>query len=106
MLRATSSLVTLRLGGVDPALSDADELSRLERAGDDRHSSTDEADCYAMPHGRRVLSQRCVMAEAGMKCAHPSCQCVVPAHGPHGKYCSNHCKQAGDKIELFEGGAA
>jgi hypothetical protein len=35
-----------------------------------------------------------------MKCAHPSCQCIVEPKGPHGKYCSDHCKQAGDKIEL------
>ncbi len=34
------------------------------------------------------------------KCAHPSCQCLIEANGPHGKYCSDHCKQAGDKTEL------
>ena len=33
-------------------------------------------------------------------CAHPSCVCMVEPNGPHGKYCSDHCKQAGDKIEL------
>jgi hypothetical protein len=35
-----------------------------------------------------------------MKCAHPACNCTVEPKGPFGKYCSDHCKQAGDKIEL------
>jgi hypothetical protein len=34
------------------------------------------------------------------KCAHPSCQCVVKAGGPYGKYCSEHCKEAGQHTEL------
>jgi hypothetical protein len=34
------------------------------------------------------------------KCAHPSCECMVEPHGQFGKYCSEHCKQAGQKIEL------
>ena len=34
------------------------------------------------------------------KCAHPVCECLVTHGGPHGKYCSDHCKQAKDKIEL------
>jgi len=34
------------------------------------------------------------------KCAHPACNCTVPAHGPHGKYCSDHCKAAGQSTEL------
>lgn len=34
------------------------------------------------------------------KCAHPVCECQVEAHGPFGKYCSDHCKQSGDKTEL------
>ena len=25
---------------------------------------------------------------------------MVQPHGPHGKYCSDHCQQAGDKIEF------
>jgi hypothetical protein len=33
-------------------------------------------------------------------CAHPGCSCMVEKGGPFGKYCSEHCKQAGDKIEL------
>ena len=40
------------------------------------------------------------MASVEKKCAHPVCQCMVQPHGPHGKYCSDHCQQAGDKIEL------
>lgn len=40
------------------------------------------------------------MAKELTKCAHPVCACMVPPNGPHGKYCSEHCKQAGDKIEL------
>jgi len=34
------------------------------------------------------------------KCAHPACQCMVEPKGQYGKYCSDHCRQAGDKIEL------
>jgi hypothetical protein len=40
------------------------------------------------------------MPDAQTKCAHPSCQCMVAPNGPHGKYCSDHCKSAGNKIEL------
>jgi hypothetical protein len=39
------------------------------------------------------------MAEES-KCAHPACECMVPKHGPHGKYCSEHCKEKGQSIEL------
>jgi hypothetical protein len=35
-----------------------------------------------------------------LKCAHPACQCTVEPKGRFGKYCSDHCRQAGDKIEL------
>jgi hypothetical protein len=34
------------------------------------------------------------------KCAHPSCNCNVEPRGPFGKYCSDHCKQSGEKVEL------
>ncbi len=36
------------------------------------------------------------------KCAHPACKCVVSKakDGPYGKYCSEHCKEAADEIEL------
>ena len=34
------------------------------------------------------------------KCAHPACQCVVSKDGSHGNFCSEHCKEAGDKTEL------
>lgn len=34
------------------------------------------------------------------KCAHPACNCFVRKDSPYGKYCSEHCKQAGDHIEL------
>jgi hypothetical protein len=34
------------------------------------------------------------------KCAHPACNCTVPPNGPYGKYCSDHCKAAGQKTEL------
>jgi len=33
-------------------------------------------------------------------CAHPGCSCMVEKGGTFGKYCSEHCKQAGNKIEL------
>lgn len=29
------------------------------------------------------------------KCAHPPCECQVVPNGPYGKYCSEHCKKAG-----------
>jgi hypothetical protein len=34
------------------------------------------------------------------KCAHPSCDCVVQPNSPYGKYCSDHCKRAGQITEL------
>ena len=35
------------------------------------------------------------------KCAHPQCSCRVPEHGQYGKYCSEHCREAGDQTELM-----
>jgi len=29
------------------------------------------------------------------KCAHPACDCFVDKHGPFGKFCSDHCREAG-----------
>lgn len=34
------------------------------------------------------------------KCAHESCVCLVPENGEFGKYCSAHCREAKDLIEL------
>ncbi len=34
------------------------------------------------------------------KCAHPACACTVGKGGPYGKYCSEHCKEKGQSIEL------
>jgi hypothetical protein len=34
------------------------------------------------------------------KCPRPSCKCLVPPGGKHGKYCSEHCKEMGDMVEL------
>jgi hypothetical protein len=34
------------------------------------------------------------------KCAHPACNCTVTGGGPFGKYCSEHCKNAGQQTEL------
>ena len=39
------------------------------------------------------------MAEPS-RCAHPSCECVVPPKGAYGKYCSEVCKEAGQITEL------
>jgi len=39
------------------------------------------------------------MADAN-KCAHPSCQCMVPKGGLYGKYCSEYCKESGQHTEL------
>ena len=39
-------------------------------------------------------------AKAESKCAHPSCKCAVPKGGEYGKFCSEHCKQKGQQIEL------
>ncbi len=37
---------------------------------------------------------------AAQKCAHPACNCNVEANGQYGKYCSEHCKEAGQITEL------
>lgn len=34
-----------------------------------------------------------------MKCAHPGCKCDVPYSRQYGNYCSEHCRQLGDKVE-------
>ena len=34
------------------------------------------------------------------KCAHPACDCLVNKGGEFGKYCSEHCKEAGQRIDL------
>jgi hypothetical protein len=34
------------------------------------------------------------------KCAHPSCDCMVAPKGAYGKYCSEHCRDAGQITEL------
>jgi hypothetical protein len=34
------------------------------------------------------------------KCAHPACECTVQPNGEFGKYCSDHCRQAGQRTEL------
>jgi len=34
------------------------------------------------------------------KCAHPACECMVTKGGEWGKYCSEHCKEKGQAIEL------
>lgn len=34
------------------------------------------------------------------KCAHPACSCMVAKGGAHGKYCSEHCKEKGQVVEL------
>ena len=39
------------------------------------------------------------MAEPA-KCARPACECLVPAKGPFGKYCSDECRDAGGITEL------
>ena len=33
-------------------------------------------------------------------CKHPSCECVVATGKPHWPFCSEHCREAGDTIEL------
>jgi hypothetical protein len=35
------------------------------------------------------------------KCAHPQCRCSVAEGGQFGKFCSEHCKEAGDQTELM-----
>jgi hypothetical protein len=34
------------------------------------------------------------------KCAHPACECKVPPDSRYGKYCSEHCKEAGQMTQL------
>ena len=45
------------------------------------------------------VDRRCEVSDA-KKCAHPACECTVQPGGIFGKYCSDHCKQAGDRVEL------
>ena len=53
---------------------------------------------------RRVCGATRALADAEEdameKCAHPACQCMVEKGGEYGKYCSEHCREAGDVIEL------
>jgi hypothetical protein len=30
------------------------------------------------------------------KCAHPACDCLVTKGGPFGRFCSEHCREAGE----------
>jgi hypothetical protein len=39
-------------------------------------------------------------AMASAKCAHPACNCIVTEKSEFGKYCSEHCKEAGKITEL------
>ena len=39
-------------------------------------------------------------ADKDQKCAHPSCMCPVPPDRPFGKYCGEHCENAGEMDEL------
>ena len=34
------------------------------------------------------------------KCAHAACECQVAKGGPFGRFCSEHCKHAGQISEL------
>lgn len=34
------------------------------------------------------------------KCAHSACNCSVSPNSPFGKYCSQHCEQTKDIVEL------
>lgn len=39
-------------------------------------------------------------ATTAAKCAHDACKCIVAPNGQYGKYCSEHCQDNGDLIEL------
>ena len=39
-------------------------------------------------------------ATTAAKCAHDACKCMVAPNGQYGKYCSEHCQDNGDLIEL------
>ena len=41
-----------------------------------------------------------VLMARSQECAHESCGCMVPEDGEFGKYCSAHCREAKDLIEL------
>jgi hypothetical protein len=34
------------------------------------------------------------------KCAHPICECMVSKDSEFGKYCSDHCRAAGDHADI------
>ncbi len=38
--------------------------------------------------------------EDSKPCEHPSCKCLVAPGGEFGGYCSQHCQEAEDLIEL------
>jgi len=39
-------------------------------------------------------------ADRTKKCAHPSCACLLEPDRPFGKYCGEHCEDAGEMDEL------
>jgi hypothetical protein len=39
-------------------------------------------------------------ADPTEKCAHPSCACLLAPDRPFGKYCGEHCEDAGEMSEL------
>jgi hypothetical protein len=39
-------------------------------------------------------------AQQSAECAHAPCKCHVPKGGQHARYCSEHCKEKGEQIEL------
>ncbi len=46
-----------------------------------------------------VIEKETLMPEL-QKCAHPACKCLVSKDSQYGKYCSDHCREAEDKIEI------
>ena len=56
-----------------------------------------DGECQPVQARRRPWTEG-HMAET-RKCAHPSCQCMVPAGGPR-EVCSEHCQEAREIIEL------
>jgi len=41
-----------------------------------------------------------LQSKPNQKCAHPSCACILTEDRPYGKYCSEHCDDAGEMDEL------
>ena len=55
--------------------------------------------CICAPGGANAAVPE-PLVNAGRQCNHSSCGCTVAAGEPSWPFCSQHCKEAGDTVEL------